>query len=63
MCLLLAHLGDTRLCWVFLFFFAAFNGFKANGYKASRAVSSHVFTRTCNMNGALSGCTRGEKCI
>lgn len=34
--------------------------FKARGCTASRAVSSHVFTRTCNMNGALSGCRRGK---
>lgn len=39
------------------FFLQHLTGLKPNG---SRAVSSHVFTRTCNMNGALSGCTRGK---
>lgn len=34
---------------------------KLEPWEGSVAASSHVFTRACNMNGALSGCRKGGK--
>lgn len=59
--LFLTDLGSAFFLGFFFSFPHDLLSIKLEPWEGSVAASSHVFTRACNMNGALSGCRKGGK--